>query len=75
MPSMPLARKATVTVPPSSNASSRGASRSASVDSLMPQVRRVRLAITVRRPWRASRSGITARCTISRISWGTPGTA
>ena len=44
-------------------------------DSASPHVRRVRLRIVAVTPARATRSGMTARSTISRISWGTPGTA
>ena len=47
---MPLARNAIVGLPMPSSASSRGASSSASRDSLSPQVRSVRLTIVWRTP-------------------------
>ena len=68
MPSMPLARNAIVAVPVSSSTRSRGSSSSATRDSLSPQVRSTRLAITCRTPARAARSGSTARSSISFIS-------
>ena len=49
---------------------------SASVDSATPHVRSVRLRmVAVAARLGRIRSGMTARPTISRISWGTPGTA
>ena len=72
MPSMPLARKAIVGF---DCESTRAAIISASVDSATPHVRNTRLKITACSPDRARRSGMTARSTISCISWGTPGTA
>ena len=76
MPSIPLARNAIVGLPPAaSNPATRGATRSARVDSARPHVRRTRDLIVARVPARAARSGSTARVTISCISWGTPGTA
>jgi hypothetical protein len=50
-------------------------SRSLSPLSLSPQVFSTRLAITPLSPLRARRSGMTARSSMSFISWGTPGTA
>jgi hypothetical protein len=71
-PSIPRAKKAIVgLVWPST----RWAISSDSPDSDVPHVRSVRLTIVDRSPDRASRSGSTARATISFISRGTPGTA
>ena len=75
MPSMPLARKASVGLPVSSSASISGAKQLGEPDSLSPHVRSVRLTMTAVSPERARRSGRTARSTISFISYGTPGTA
>ena len=76
-PSMPLARKAIVGAPgPSaSRASRRGATSSERRASEMPTVRRVRETMTAGSPVRSWRSGMTARASISSISYGTPGTA
>ena len=49
--------------------------RSLSPLSLSPQVRNTLLAMTARTPLRATRSGRMARCIMSCISCGTPGTA
>ena len=74
IPSMPEARKASVTEPPRSNASSasiRPCSASASPDSLAPQVRSTRLTMTFSSPaaaMRARRSGRMPRSNISAIS-------
>ena len=43
--------------------------------SLSPHVRSTRLTITDGSPLRRSNSGRIARSNMSRISWGTPGTA
>ena len=75
MPSHPLARNASVGLPSASSRSMTGSSRSFSPLSLSPHVRRVRLTMTLASPLRASRSGSTARWTMSFISCGTPGTA
>ena len=74
-PSMPLARKAMVASPVASRRPISGASSSARPDSEWPQVRSVRLRITLRSPARACRSGSTHSLTILFISQGTPGTA
>ncbi len=76
MPSMPDARNAMVGAPgwPSSS-SRRGASCSARADSARPQVRSTRLRMVARCSERSTRSGSTARSTMSAISCGTPGTA
>ncbi len=71
MPSIPEARKARVTSPAASRASMRSCSDSARPDSLAPQVRRTRLAMTPSSPasaMRARRSGRMARSNISAIS-------
>jgi hypothetical protein len=74
-PSTPLARKASVGLPVRSRYSMRSASTSARPDSLSPHVRRVRLTMAASMPERCRRSGRTAFAMISRISYGTPGTA
>jgi hypothetical protein len=78
MPSMPEAKKAKVTSPEPSSAATRSASASARPDSLAPQVRSTRLAMTPSSPasaMRARRSGRMPRSNMSIISQGTPGTA
>ena len=70
MPSMPEAKKARV-VPESCTASRRSWSVSARPDSLAPQVRSTRLAMTLSSPaaaMRARRSGRMPRSNISAIS-------
>ena len=74
MPSMPLARNASVGLPASSNSSMRPASISARPDSLWPHVRSTRLSMVALTPARRCRSPSTVPFIISRISYGTPGT-
>ena len=75
MPSQPLARKANVGLPTSSNSLITVSSRSLRADSDSPHVRNTRDAITDCDPLRCSKSGRMARANMSCISWGTPGTA
>ena len=75
MPSIPLARNARVGLPSASSSAIRGASISASPDSLWPQVRSTRLPMIALTPARRCRSGSTVPSIIVRISCGTPGTA
>ena len=69
------AGEASVGVPAVSRSSITGSSRSLSPLSLSPHVRSVRLTMTDASPLRRSRSGNTARASMSFISCGTPGTA
>ena len=72
---MPRARNAIVASPLASSASRRCATISASADSDVPHVFNDFDTIADTSPERRRRSGITCVCTISCISYGTPGTA